>query len=140
MIILAASGMATGGRVLHHLQTLAPDHRNTILFTGFQAAGTRGEALVNGARAIKMFGAYVTVRAEVARVDSLSAHADGDELLAWLRMTSRPPHAVSVIHGEPAAADTLRRRIGDELGWNATVAVQGEQVDVSPSPQALSTP
>lgn len=129
LIILAASGMATGGRVLHHLERMAPDAHNTILFTGFQAAGTRGEALVHGAQEIKLYGGIVPVRAEVVQMDSLSAHADADELVAWLGRTPAPREA-SIVHGEPAAADALRRRLHDELGWDATVRRPGESVTV----------
>jgi metallo-beta-lactamase family protein len=129
-IVLAASGMATGGRVLHHLEQLAPDRRNTILFTGFQAAGTRGDALVHGARTVRVYGGEVPVRAEVANLESLSAHADADELLTWLASAPTPPAAVSVVHGEPHAADTLRRRIRDELGWPARAAAHGDTVSV----------
>lgn len=132
MIVLAGSGMATGGRVLHHLETAAPDHRNTILFTGFQSAGTRGEAMVNGARQIKLFGSIVPVRARVELLETMSAHADADELLAWLRATQPPPAGVSVVHGEAAAADALRRRLRDELGWEASVPMQGDSVAVAP--------
>jgi len=130
MIILAASGMATGGRVLHHLEELAPNHRNTILFTGFQAAGTRGEAMVNGARHVKVFGQVVPVHARIACLDSLSAHADADELIDWLGEMSPPPSMVSVVHGEATTADTFRRRIRDDLGWRASVPGEGQQVRI----------
>lgn len=130
MIVLAASGMLSGGRVLHHLEGLAPNPRNTILITGFQASGTRGEALLLGARTVKVYGGFVPVRAEVARVDSLSAHADADELVAWLGTAERSPYSTSVVHGEASAADTLRRRLRDELGWNASVPVQGDRVQI----------
>jgi len=129
-IVLAASGMATGGRVLHHLEQLAPDRCNTILFTGFQAVGTRGDALVHGAATVRVYGGEVPVRAEVATLDSLSAHADADELLTWLATTATPPRAVTVVHGEPHAADTMRRRIRDELGWPARVAAHGDTTPV----------
>ena len=129
-IVLAASGMATGGRVLHHLEQLAPDRRNTILFTGFQAVGTRGDALVHGAGTVRVYGGEVPVRAEIATLDSLSAHADADELLRWLATTATPPGAVTVVHGEPHAADTMRRRIRDELGWPARVAAHGDTAPV----------
>lgn len=129
-IVLAASGMASGGRVLHHLEALAPDHRNTILFTGFQAAGTRGEALIHGARSVKLFGSYVPVRADVAVIDSLSAHADADELVAWLGRTPRPLQGASVVHGEPAGADAMRRRLRDDLGWDATIPLAGDRVQL----------
>jgi metallo-beta-lactamase family protein len=134
MIVLAASGMISGGRVLHHVEALAPDPRNTILLTGFQAAGTRGDSLARGARDLKMFGHWVPVHAEVARMDSLSAHSDADELLDWLGATSRPPRAVSVVHGEAVAADTLRLRLREELDWTATVPGHGETVQVLRAP------
>lgn len=130
MIVLSASGMLTGGRVLHHLFQVAPDHRNTIVLAGFQAAGTRGEALANGASSLRVFGEDVPVRARVVRLDGLSAHADAEELLTWLRSTQVPPAAVSVVHGEATAADTLRRRIRLELGWPARVATAGSTVTV----------
>ncbi|BEP55559.1 MBL fold metallo-hydrolase [Variovorax sp. V118] len=119
-IIVSASGMATGGRVLHHLKAYAPDARNTILFAGFQAAGTRGAAMVAGVDAIKIHGAYVPVRAEVANLETLSAHADHDELLAWLD-AQRAPRRVFVTHGEPVAADALRLAIEERHGWPCTV-------------------
>lgn len=121
MIIVSASGMATGGRVLHHLKAFAPDPRNMILFTGFQAAGTRGAALVGGAVAVKIHGEYVPVGAEVVNLDSLSAHADYTEILAWLRGFPRRPDKTFITHGEPAAADELRRRITESLGWPCSV-------------------
>ena len=135
-IILAASGMASGGRVLHHLEALAPDPRTTILFTGFQAAGTRGDALLHGATTVRIFGADVPVRAAVERLDSLSAHADGDELLAWLGTAPKPAAGVSVVHGEPAAADALRQRLRSQLGWDARVGRHGEPVDLGPAAPA----
>ncbi len=130
MLILSASGMATGGRVLHHLKRLAPQSENTILFVGFQAAGTRGYSLVNGADEIKIHGQYVPVRAEVARLDLLSAHADRAELIAWLRNTPARPRRTFVTHGEPAASDALRRHLRDELGWSAEVPEHGQTVEL----------
>ena len=130
MIVLAGSGMATGGRVLHHLETVAPDHRNTIVLAGFQAAGTRGEALSHGTHNIKVFGRYLPVRAHVARIEGLSAHADADQLVAWLGTAGHAPATASVVHGEPAAADALRRRLRDDLGWNVVVAVDHQTVAV----------
>jgi metallo-beta-lactamase family protein len=121
MIILAASGMATGGRVVHHLKAFAPDPRNTILFTGFQAGGTRGASLVQGAEAIKIHGEYVPVRAEVRMLGNLSAHADADEILGWLNGYTQPPRRTFITHGEPEAADALRRRIEEELHWSCTI-------------------
>jgi metallo-beta-lactamase family protein len=120
-IIISASGMASGGRVLHHLKALAPDARNTILFAGYQAAGTRGASIAGGAPTVKIHGSHVPVRAEVARIDSLSAHADRDELLAWIGALPAPPGRVYVTHGEPVAADSLRQAIEERHGWACTV-------------------
>ncbi|HEX3485931.1 MAG TPA: MBL fold metallo-hydrolase [Micropepsaceae bacterium] len=120
-LILSASGMATGGRVLHHLETYAPEPKNLILFSGFQAGGTRGAAMTEGAETIKMHGRYIPVRAQVQNLQMLSAHADADEIMAWLRHFRSPPKMTFVTHGEPAAADALRHRIDEELGWACTV-------------------
>jgi metallo-beta-lactamase family protein len=127
-IVLSASGMATGGRVLHHLKRYAPDPRHTILFAGYQAGGTRGADMVQGAKTVKIHGEHVPVRAEVDNLSMLSAHADADEILAWLKGFARPPRATFLVHGEPAAADALRRRIGEELGWSLRVPEHGERV------------
>ena len=121
MVIIAGSGMATGGRVVHHLKTFAPEARNTILFAGFQAGGTRGAAMMAGAPTVKIHGAYVPVRAEVAALDNLSSHADAAEILAWLGNFRRAPAQTFVTHGEPAAADALRLRIEEQLGWRCEV-------------------
>jgi metallo-beta-lactamase family protein len=129
-VIVSASGMATGGRVLHHLRHYAPNPKNMILFAGFQAGGTRGAAMVAGADAIKMFGEYVPVRATVKNLEMLSAHADQDELLRWLKTARTSPKAVFVTHGEPSASDALRRRIEEELGWNCVVPEQGQVVQL----------
>ncbi len=121
-VIISASGMATGGRVVHHLAAFAPDRRNTVLFTGYQAMGTRGAAMVGGAKAVRIHGRWVPVNAEVATVEGLSAHADRRELLSWLRsMPGAPPRHVYVTHGEPVAADSLRQAIGEQLGWSCSV-------------------
>ena len=126
MIILAASGMATGGRVLHHLKAFAPDARNLILFTGFQAAGTRGAALAAGASVIKIHGEYVPVRAQVVVFDAFSAHADAAELAEWA--TADPaPRTTYVVHGEPAAADALRQHLRRAFELEVTVPEQGER-------------
>jgi metallo-beta-lactamase family protein len=121
MIIISASGMATGGRVVHHLKVFAPDPKNTILFVGYQVPGTRGAALAAGARAVKIHGAYVPVNAEVVALNNISAHADADEILAWLKTFARPPRRAYITHGEPEAADALRLRIEEELGWACRV-------------------
>ncbi len=129
-IILSASGMATGGRVLHHIRNVAGDARNLILFAGFQAAGTRGADLVAGNRRLKMHGEYVDIVCEVAQLENASAHADATGLIAWLKAIPKPPQKVFVVHGEPTAADTLRRRISDELGFKAYVPEHGEKVEL----------
>ena len=121
MILISASGMATGGRVLHHLKIFAPEPRNTILFVGFQAGGTRGEAMINGAESVKIHGAYVPVRAEVVALECLSAHADYAEILEWLARFEAPPRQTFITHGEPPAADALRRRIEEQLHWRCRV-------------------
>ncbi|HZD26144.1 MAG TPA: MBL fold metallo-hydrolase [Alphaproteobacteria bacterium] len=128
MVLISASGMATGGRVLHHLKHFAPDRRATILFTGFQAGGTRGASLVGGAQRVKIHGDYVPVRAEVLNLTMLSAHADADEIMGWLRHFEVPPRRCFVTHGEPPAADALRHRIEEELGWPCLVPEQGQRV------------
>jgi metallo-beta-lactamase family protein len=129
-IILAASGMATGGRVVHHLKVFAPDARNTILFSGFQAGGTRGAALAAGAPQVHIHGENFPVRAEVAQLQSASAHADAVELIAWLRQMPAAPRKVFVTHGEPAASDALRHRIQTELGWSAAVPEYRDEVEL----------
>jgi metallo-beta-lactamase family protein len=121
MVIISASGMATGGRVVHHLKALAPDARNTILLTGHQAVGTRGAAILGGARAIKIHGQYVPVSAEVALLDNLSAHADAAEILDWLHHFHKAPLQTFITHGEPGPADALRLSIEETLGWAARV-------------------
>lgn len=127
-VIISASGMATGGRVLHHLKRYAPDAKNTILFAGFQAGGTRGAAMVAGAESIKIHGEHIPVRAEVKNLDMLSAHADADEILRWLRFFRKPPRMTFITHGEPAASDALRHRIEEELNWPCKVPDHGERI------------
>jgi metallo-beta-lactamase family protein len=120
-IIISASGMATGGRVLHHLKRYAPEARNTIVFVGFQSGGTRGAAMVAGAQSVKIHGEYVPIRAHIEQLHMLSAHADSDEIMDWLRQFATAPRMTFITHGEPPAADALRHRIGEELGWACTV-------------------
>ena len=129
-IIISASGMATGGRVLHHLKRYAPDPRNTILFAGYQAVGTRGAAMLAGVDSIKIHGGEVPLRAEVANLSMLSAHADAGEILRWLKGFKAPPRMTFIVHGEPSSSDGLRRRIQDELGWPCKVAEQLEKVEL----------
>lgn len=126
-IVISASGMATGGRVVHHLAHQLPNPRNCVVLTGYQAVGTRGRQLLDGARQLKMHGRYVPVRAEVVDVTTFSVHADADELLAWLASAS-PPEVVYVVHGEASASTAFARRIGEELGWCAVVPRLGERV------------
>ncbi|MBN2623463.1 MAG: MBL fold metallo-hydrolase, partial [Acidimicrobiales bacterium] len=128
IIIVSASGMASGGRVVHHLARLAPDRRNAVLLVGFQAPGTRGRLLADGARHIKMLGRYVPVRAEVVDIEAFSVHADQAELTTWLDTATRPPDAVYVVHGEPEPAETLRDLIERRDGWVAVVPRHGERV------------
>jgi metallo-beta-lactamase family protein len=120
-IIISASGMATGGRVLHHLANRLPDHRNTVILVGYQAAGTRGRSLIDGARSLKMMGKYIPVRAEIVNVPAFSVHADQDETIEWLRTTPRPPETTFVVHGEKSGADALHDKIERKLGWTAAV-------------------
>ncbi len=128
-IIISASGMATGGRVLHHLLRCLPNSRNTVILPGYQSEGTRGRQLADGERTIKMLGQYVPVRAKVVVVDAFSVHADSDELVAWLKPVE-PPDTCYVVHGERPAADALAQRLADEIGWKAVVPNQGERVRV----------
>jgi metallo-beta-lactamase family protein len=130
-VIVSAAGMATGGRVLHHLKHYVSDPRSTILFAGFQARGTRGAAMVGGADRIKIHGQYLPVRAAVMNLDMLSAHADADEIMTWLQGFKRPPRTTFIVHGEPTASDALRHRIEEELGWPCVVPDQGQQVNLS---------
>ena len=128
LIIISASGMATGGRVLHHLLQRLPDERNAVIMPGFQAEGTRGRSLLEGATTIKMLGRHVPVRAEVVQVPAFSVHADQSELLDWLRAAPEPPEIVYIVHGEPAASAALQRAIHDQLGWTAVVPRYQEAV------------
>ena len=125
MVILSASGMATGGRVLHHLTQYAGNHRNMIILTGFQAPGTRGATLASGAKSVRIHGRDVEVNAEVVQLQSASAHADAKQLLTWLRTMPQAPNQVYVVHGELGASDELRKRITHELGWRAIVPEHG---------------
>jgi metallo-beta-lactamase family protein len=122
IIIISASGMATGGRILHHLKERLPDERTTVLLPGFQAAGTRGRALQEGAKHLKIHGEHVTVRARIETLDGLSAHADRTEILRWLAGFERPPRRTYVVHGEPRAAASLAETIRSRLGWNVEIA------------------
>jgi metallo-beta-lactamase family protein len=127
-IVVSASGMATGGRVVHHLRHQLPDQRNTVVLTGYQAEGTRGQQLLNGARQVKMHGRYVPVRAEIVQIADFSVHADASELVAWLGRAPRTPDTVYVVHGEPESSAGLAARIDRELHWPAVVPRYGERV------------
>jgi len=120
-IIISASGMATGGRILHHLKAYAPDHRNTILFTGFQAGGTRGDRMMKGEKEIKIHGQMIPIRANIEMLGNVSAHADYEEILSWLSYIKKPPKKIFITHGEPDAADALRFHIEQTFGWTCMV-------------------
>jgi metallo-beta-lactamase family protein len=128
-IIVSGSGMATGGRILHHLRRLLPEPRTTVLFVGYQAAGTRGRLLRDGARTLRMFGEAVPVRATILASDAYSAHADRGEILRWLRGFQRPPGITYLVHGEPRAAEALRQALEGQ-GWRVAIARDGETVAI----------
>jgi metallo-beta-lactamase family protein len=130
LIVIAGSGMATGGRILHHLKLRLPDPHTTVLLPGFQAAGTRGRSLQEGARTVRIHGEDVPVNARIETLDAMSAHADRGEILAWLRGFRRAPRHVWVVHGEPAAAAALAAAIERELRWPTSVAADGQVVDL----------
>lgn len=127
-VIIASSGMATGGRVVHHLFAGLPEARNTVLFVGFQAAGTRGRQLVDGARFVKMYGQQVPVHARIEKIDAMSSHADAGEIVRWLRTFPRAPKVTYLVHGEIIAQEALRLRITKELGWNVEIPSHGQTV------------
>lgn len=120
-IIISASGMAEGGRILHHLQAYASDHRNTILFTGFQAGGTRGARIINKEQLVKIYGEMVPIHAQIEVITSISAHADRNELLAWCKQFKVPPHKTFITHGEPQAAESFKNLLEEELNWHCIV-------------------
>jgi metallo-beta-lactamase family protein len=127
-IVISSSGMATGGRVLHHLAAALPHEQNTVLFVGYQAEGTRGRSLVDGATEVKIHGASVPVRARIARIDSMSAHADRSEILRWLRTAPTPPGRLCLVHGESPAMDALASQIQRELGWSCHMPQHRERI------------
>ncbi len=128
MIIISASGMATGGRVLHHLAQRLPDSRTTVLLVGFQAEDTRGRKLLEGAKWVRIHGRDVPVRAQIRKLNSMSAHADRDEILRWLGGFKHPPQRCYLVHGEPHASAALAESIRAKLGWNAILPQDGEVV------------
>jgi metallo-beta-lactamase family protein len=137
MVIISASGMLTGGRVLHHVAAYGSDPRNAIVLSGFQAGGTRGAALVEGERTLRIYGRDIPIRAEVVALESLSAHADSDQLIAWMKAAPVAPSQTYITHGEPEASDALRIRIQRELGWAARVPELGETDAVEPTEDTI---
>jgi len=129
-IIVSASGMATGGRVLHHLADALPDPKNTVLFVGFQSEGTRGRQLVDGAKETKIHGRIIPVNATIVRLDGMSAHADQSEILRWLRGFTRPPKATYLVHGEVTAMEALKTQIVSGLQWRVEIPQMHESVEV----------
>jgi metallo-beta-lactamase family protein len=129
-IVISSSGMAEGGRVLHHLKAALPNARNTVLFAGYQGVGTRGRRLVDGEKSIKIHGEWVPVQARIEYIGSMSAHADANEILRWLKTVSAPPQRTFIVHGEPAAQDALAARIQAELGWSTHAPEYRESVQL----------
>jgi metallo-beta-lactamase family protein len=129
-IIISASGMATGGRVLHHLAQRLPDHRNTVLFVGYQGAGTRGRTIQSGAEFVKIYGVMIPIRAQIESIENLSGHADYGEILKWLGRIKTPPRQTFLTHGEPAPAQALKEKITQQLKWNARVPAYLEKVSL----------
>ncbi len=130
-IIIAGSGMATGGRILHHLEHHLGDPRASVLFAGYQGEGTLGRQLLDGAKEVRLFGHPVSVQAQIMDVQGLSAHADRGELLRWLKQAPKPPNRLFLVHGEPAAATALKGLVEQELGWSVTVAQLGERIPLN---------
>ncbi len=131
MIIISASGMMTGGRVLHHVVAFGQDPNNAIILSGFQAGGTRGADLARGERTLRIFGEDIPIKAQITQIDSMSAHADADQLIAWVRSAPTPPRMTYLVHGEDHAADRMRFRIEHELGWPVRVAEHNEEIDIT---------
>ena len=129
-IIISASGMATGGRVLHHLRRTLPDPKNTILFVGYQSVGTRGRQIRDGAKFTRIHGEDIPIAAEVASFDSMSAHADANEIMRWLGNFTKPPQLTCLVHGESGPMDTLKARIERELSWTVKTPKQGEKISL----------
>ena len=129
-VIISSSGMVTGGRILHHLAQRLPDPKNTVLFIGFQAPGTRGFTIKSGAKEVKIFGDFVSIRAQIAAFEQFSDHADPPELLQWLHTFPKKPAATYLVHGEPSASSQLRDTMTKELGWNVQVAEWMQKVAV----------
>ena len=129
-IIISASGMATGGRILHHLKLRLPDERNSVIFVGYQAHGTKGRRLVEGEKEIKIHGEWIPVKAHISRVSGLSAHADAGEMMAWLSRREREPEKVVLVHGEYEAQQAFALRLKEEYGWEASIPELGETLSI----------
>ena len=129
-VIISASGMATGGRILHHLKHFVEDEKNTVLFAGYQAGGTRGARMVSGEKEIKIHGRYYSVRADVEILDMMSAHADSTEIMGWLGGFDSPPKSTFITHGEPDSSDALRLKIEEDLGWFCNVPAYGDKYEI----------
>ena len=136
-IVISSSGMAEGGRVLHHLKAALPDARNTVLFAGYQGEGTRGRRLVDGEKRIKIHGEWIQVAATIERIDSMSAHADAGEIMHWLHGFTKPPIQTFIVHGEPAAQGALGARIHEELGWNPVAPEHRQRVELLGEPRTV---
>lgn len=129
-IIISASGMATGGRVLHHLKAFCPDHKNTIIFTGFQATGTRGESMTSGKTEVKIHGEMIPIRAKIVHLTELSAHADYQEILTWMKGFKRPPRMTFITHGELNASESLKKHIEHSLHWNCVIPNYKDRIEL----------
>ncbi|GGI77711.1 MBL fold metallo-hydrolase [Legionella impletisoli] len=129
-IIISASGMITGGRILHHVKNLAPDYKNSIVFCGYQAGGTRGDRILQGEKSVKMFGMMVSIQAEVFKLDNISAHADYVELLEWLSRIHEPPRKLFITHGEKQASVALKEKIAAKYAWNCVIPEYEEEVEL----------
>jgi metallo-beta-lactamase family protein len=129
-IIISASGMATGGRILHHLKLRLPDPKNTVIFVGYQAEGTKGRRLVEGEPEIKIHGNWIPVKAAIRQVSGLSAHADSDELIVWLSQREKEPEKVCLIHGEYAVQQEFAERLSEEFGWQAIIPELGDTIQL----------
>lgn len=133
-IILASSGMAEGGRILHHLKNFGPDERNTVVLTGFQAEGTRGEKLLKGEKEIKVYGEVVPIRATITHLDNLSSHVDEEEMIDWLKGFKSPPKTTFLVHGEAEGTRAMKSKIEKELGWNVVIPNYLESVELNTEP------
>jgi len=129
-IVISARGMATDGRILHHLKHFITDGRNTVLFAGFQAAGTRGARLINGEKEIKIHGELHSVRAEILNLENISAHADYNEILSWIGNFREAPRKTFLTHGEPEASSSLKLKIEEHLGWNVEIPSYLQEVSL----------